>query len=163
MPFVVLAKSRPAGWLFPGRKTGSHITSQALYDRVKLIAKKVGLPDVSPHWFRHAFATHSIQKGCDVVTVSKQLGHASLATTTKYTHAKKGAGASNFLNFGSNVTTNVSNVGSNVSTNVSNGDSRGSDGSSCSSSGSDNQFKMQLLQMYKNGDISLDEFKEMLK
>ena len=42
---------------------------------------------VSPHWLRHAFCSLSIQRGCDVGTVSIAMGHTSLATTRKYCHS----------------------------------------------------------------------------
>ena len=102
-PYLEHAKSRAGqaagGWLFPGGKPGTHITTEALYKRIKKLAKSVGLSDVSPHWFRHAFATHAGQGGCDPKTVSEQMGHASLETTSKYMHSNKAAGASasNFL------------------------------------------------------------------
>ena len=44
-------------------------------------------PKISPHWFRHAFCSLSIQKGCDVGTVSIAMGHTSLATTRGYCHS----------------------------------------------------------------------------
>ena len=44
-------------------------------------------PKISPHWFRHAYCTLSIQKGCDAGTVSIAMGHTSLATTRRYCHS----------------------------------------------------------------------------
>ena len=44
-------------------------------------------PKISPHWLRHGFCTLSIQKGCDVGTVSIAMGHTSLATTRRYCHS----------------------------------------------------------------------------
>lgn len=55
---------------------------------VKSAGRLVGLPDLSPHWFRHAHASHALEKGATVALVKETLGHASIATTSKYLHAK---------------------------------------------------------------------------
>lgn len=43
---------------------------------------------VSPHWFRHAHASHALQKGADIELVRETLGHESIETTKTYLHAK---------------------------------------------------------------------------
>jgi integrase/recombinase XerD len=52
---------------------------------------------ISPHWLRHAFATHAIERGAPVHIVSQDLGHASVAPTTRYMHARPGTGAAAWL------------------------------------------------------------------
>ena len=80
-------------YLFPGRN--GHITRKCAWQRVKRAVKKV-LPKASPHYYRHAMATTALQAGCDVATVSKTLGHTSVATTSFYLHARED-GACAFL------------------------------------------------------------------
>ena len=61
---------------------------QALHRLVKRAVRRAGVnPKASSHWLRHASATHAIAGGCDIQTVRERLGHASLATTTRYAHA----------------------------------------------------------------------------
>ncbi len=65
---------------------GGRLTRQAIYDIVIKAAKKVGLEKkVTPHVFRHSYATHLLQHGADIRVVQELLGHASLATTQRYT------------------------------------------------------------------------------
>lgn len=51
---------------------------------------------VSPHWYRHAAATHALDRGAPVHVVAQTLGHASLATTSRYAH-KRADGAARYL------------------------------------------------------------------
>lgn len=65
---------------------------------VARVAKAAGLnKPVSPHWMRHAHASHALDRGAPVHLVQKDLGHASLATTSRYAHAKPADGSARFL------------------------------------------------------------------
>jgi integrase/recombinase XerD len=64
---------------------------------IRELAQLAGLEClVSPHWLRHAAATHALDRGAPVHVVQQTLGHASLATTGKYAH-KRTDGAAKYL------------------------------------------------------------------
>lgn len=52
---------------------------------------------VSPHWFRHAHASHALQKGADLELVRETLGHDSIETTKVYLHAQPGKSSSYYV------------------------------------------------------------------
>jgi len=67
---------------------------------VKAAATRAGLasaPAFSPHWLRHAHASHALDRGAPISLVREGLGHASLATTSRYTHARPGDGVGTYL------------------------------------------------------------------
>jgi integrase/recombinase XerD len=80
------ASSLTTEYLFPGKKDG-HLGSGAVAIRIKVLARKVGKPEISCHWMRHAFATWSLHAGANLVDVSKALGHSSVAVTSLYLHS----------------------------------------------------------------------------
>lgn len=64
---------------------------------VKQITDAAANAQISPHWFRHAHASHTLDAGAPIHLVQKCLGHSNVATTSRYLHVKPGEGASRFL------------------------------------------------------------------
>ena len=72
--------------LFLNRR-GSALTRGMIFTIIKDLAAKAGiLKNISPHTFRHSFATHMIEAGADLRAVQEMLGHESILTTEIYTH-----------------------------------------------------------------------------
>lgn len=68
-------------------RRGSKLTREMIFTIVKELAEKAEIKKiVSPHTFRHSFATHLIEGGADLRAVQEMLGHASITTTEIYTH-----------------------------------------------------------------------------
>jgi len=65
---------------------GQAITREWVWSLVKRYAKQAGVEQVSPHTFRHSFATHLLEHGADTRSVQTLLGHADVTTTQIYTH-----------------------------------------------------------------------------
>lgn len=88
---------RPEDPVFRSRK-GGVLSRQQIWRIVKGAARAAGLSDaVSPHWLRHAHASHALDEGAPVHLVKETLGHKSLATTSRYTHANPDDSSSNYL------------------------------------------------------------------
>lgn len=68
-------------------KRGRPLTRVMIFLVIKQLAKKISLKkSISPHTFRHSFATHLIEGGADLRAVQEMLGHESITTTEIYTH-----------------------------------------------------------------------------
>ena len=53
---------------------------------LRKLSDKAGVPDVTPHKFRHSFATAAIEHGMPIESVQTILGHTEISTTTHYAH-----------------------------------------------------------------------------
>jgi integrase/recombinase XerD len=69
---------------------GNGLTRVMIFIIVQALSKKAGIRvPVSPHTFRHSFATHLIENGADLRAVQDMLGHESILTTEIYTHLNR--------------------------------------------------------------------------
>ena len=76
-------------WLFVDKR-GQHIKADAVYRAVKKYMTGLSTADrISPHVFRHSFATHILSEGGDMLAIKELLGHEDLATTEVYTHVTR--------------------------------------------------------------------------
>ena len=72
--------------LFLNRR-GKQLTRVMIFTIIKNLAQKAGIKKtISPHTFRHSFATHLVEGGADLRAVQEMLGHESITTTEIYTH-----------------------------------------------------------------------------
>jgi integrase/recombinase XerD len=84
--------------VFRSREGGPLDRSQ-VHRIVKAAAKRAKLPAaVSAHFLRHSHASHALDRGAPVHVVQTTLGHASLSTTTRYSHARPGDSSARYLN-----------------------------------------------------------------
>jgi len=87
----------PSSRFVKNKKTGElfrhHIYASTIQRFVSAAAKKTGINKIiTPHTFRHSFATHLLQSGYDIRTVQELLGHKSVKTTMIYTHVMNKGG-----------------------------------------------------------------------
>ena len=79
-------KSDDSGLLFVNRR-GGQLTRQMVFIIVKNAAEAVGITKtISPHTFRHSFATHLLEGGANLRAIQEMLGHKSIITTEIYSH-----------------------------------------------------------------------------
>jgi integrase/recombinase XerD len=72
---------RKSALVFPTARGGRQTH---LLRRLKRLAKRAGVAHATLHKFRHTYATHLLEKGCDIVTVQHLMGHSDLDTTRQY-------------------------------------------------------------------------------
>lgn len=88
--FLTRSPERGRPWLFPSHGASGHLTRQGFALSLKQIACECGVDptSVSPHVLRHAFATHMLRRGADLLVLQKLLGHSDISTTQIYTHVQ---------------------------------------------------------------------------
>lgn len=83
--------------VFMSQRRG-HLDPSQVHRVVKAAAKRAGLsPELSAHWLRHAHASHALDRGAPIHLVQATLGHASVATTGRYLHARPNDSSSTYL------------------------------------------------------------------
>ena len=85
--------------VFRSRKKG-HLDESAVWRIVRKASDRAGIDkNVSCHWFRHAHASHALDRGCPIHLVQATLGHSSISTTGRYLHARPTDSSGNYLPF----------------------------------------------------------------
>ncbi|NNE76818.1 MAG: site-specific tyrosine recombinase XerD [Pricia sp.] len=75
--------------LFLNRR-GKQLTRAMVFTIIKQLVERIGLQkNISPHTFRHSFATHLLQNGADLRAIQQMLGHQSITTTEVYVHVDR--------------------------------------------------------------------------
>jgi site-specific recombinase XerD len=83
--------------VFASQRRG-HLDPSQVHRVVKAAAARAGLPaEVSAHWLRHAHASHALGRGAPTHLVQATLGHASVATTGRYLHARPSDSSGRYL------------------------------------------------------------------
>jgi integrase/recombinase XerD len=81
-------------------KRGGALSRQSVFLLIKGLALKTGVKkNISPHTFRHSFATHLVEAGADLRAVQEMLGHESITTTEIYTHLDRNYLADTLLKY----------------------------------------------------------------
>ena len=81
-------------------RSGNHLSRQGIWKLIRKYAHAAKITkDISPHSFRHSFATHLLEGGADLRTLQTLLGHSDISTTEVYTHLTASSLKKNYKNF----------------------------------------------------------------
>lgn len=95
---LMTLRAGPDDPVFPSRKGRGHLDRSQVLRIVQKAARRAGVVgNVSPHWFRHAHASHALDRGAPIHLVSATLNHSSIATTGRYLHARPTESSSKYL------------------------------------------------------------------
>jgi integrase/recombinase XerD len=84
--------------VFASRRRGGHLSRSQVLRIVQQAGRRAGVKSkVSPHWFRHAHASHAMDRGAGIHLVCATLAHSSIAVTGRYLHAKPNESSATFL------------------------------------------------------------------
>jgi site-specific recombinase XerD len=79
--------NRDEKWLFPGEKDGCHLSVKTVEEAVKTACVNASIrKNITPHVLRHAFATHMLEDGVNLLRLKELLGHSSIQSTAIYLH-----------------------------------------------------------------------------
>lgn len=95
-------KARPSARRRAKDRPDEAMSPQAAWAIIKKVAARSPLPDhlkgsISPHWLRHAHASHALDNGAPISLVQQTLGHGSIKTTSIYAHARPGDSSALYL------------------------------------------------------------------
>ena len=80
-------KPEEEAYVFVSARRGRHLSRITVFHNIKQYVQTAGIEkEVSPHTFRHTFATHLLEGGASLRAIQKMLGHESIGTTEIYTH-----------------------------------------------------------------------------
>ena len=97
---VLRGESADDAPVFRSRKKG-HLDESQIWRIVRKAAVRAGIDkDVSCHWLRHSHASHALDRGAPIHLVQQTLNHSSVATTSKYLHARPNDSSGNYLPLG---------------------------------------------------------------
>ncbi len=95
--YLMAFRGEAKGYVFPSPRWQDYPIVTTTAWRWFKAASRLADVEASPHWFRHAHASHSLDHGAPIHLVARTLGHRSIATTTRYAHARPGESSGDYL------------------------------------------------------------------